>query len=48
MFGHSNFTSIYFQGLQELSIFAKLNFVRGVINVALVFTLIKKVMITFF
>jgi len=31
-----------FQGLQELSIFAKLNFVRGVINVALVFTLIKK------
>lgn len=31
-----------FQGLQELSIFAKLNFVRGVLNVILIFTLIKK------
>lgn len=31
-----------FQGLQELSIFAKLNFVRGILNVALIFTLIKK------
>lgn len=31
-----------FQGLQELSIFAKLNFVRGVLNVILIFILIKK------
>lgn len=31
-----------FQGLQELSIFAKLNFVRGILNVILIFTLIKR------
>ncbi|WP_336732947.1 flippase [Chryseobacterium sp. VD8] len=30
-----------FQGLQELEIFAKLNFVKGIINTALVFILIK-------
>ncbi|PTT77043.1 oligosaccharide flippase family protein, partial [Chryseobacterium sp. HMWF001] len=30
-----------FQGLQELEIFAKLNFVKGLINTALVFILIK-------
>lgn len=31
-----------FQGLQELEIFAKLNFVRGIINMILVFILIKQ------
>lgn len=31
-----------FQGLQELSIFAKLNFIRGLLNLVLIFILIKK------
>lgn len=31
-----------FQGLEELSIFAKLNFIKGILNTVLIFTLIKK------